>query len=177
VNPGDVVQPGSAILTLVDQDMLILEASVPADNLAAMKLGAKVEFAVTGVAGRRFTGRIARINPSVDAVTRQAQLYVQVANPGQALATGLFAEGRVAVSSMRALAIPLAAIDGRSTAPSVKRVRGGKVELVAVALGVRDDLSERVAVTSGLVRGDTLLLGGLLETPVGSPVRITRADH
>lgn len=177
VNTGDVVQPGSAILTLIDPDMLILEASVAADNLVAMKLGAKVEFVVTGVAGRRFTGRIARINPSVDAVTRQAQLYVQVPNPGQALAAGLFAEGRVAVSSVRALAIPLSAIDRRASTPSVKRVRGGKVELVTVTLGVRDDLSERVAVTSGLVRGDTLLIGGLLETPVGSSVRVTRADH
>ena len=177
VNTGDVVQPGSGLLTLVDPNMLILEASVPAEYLPAIRLGTKVEFAVTGVTDRRFIGRIARINPTVDAVTRQAKLYVQVANPGNALATGLFAEGRVAVQSTRTLAIPLAAIDVRAATPSVKRVRGGKVESVAVTLGVRDDLSETVAVTAGLARGDTLLVGGLLDTPVGSPVRVTRADH
>jgi RND family efflux transporter MFP subunit len=177
VNTGDVVQPGSALLTLVDPGTLILEASVAAENLAAIKPGTKVEFAVTGVAGHRFTGRIARINPAVDPVTRQVQLYVEVPNPGQELASGLFAEGRVAVSSVRMLAIPVAALDLRAAAPSVKRVRGGKVESVAVTLGVRDDLSERVAVVGGLVLGDTLLVGGLLDTPTGSMVRVTRADH
>ena len=177
VSTGDVVQPGSALLTLVDPDKLILEASVAAEYLASIKVGAKVDFAVTGVAGRRFTGRIARINPSVDATTRQAQLYVEVPNPGQALASGIFVEGRVAISSVRMLAIPLSAIDSRAATPSVKRVRGGVVEQVPVTLGVRDELSERVAVVTGLERGDTLLIGGLLNTPIGSPVRVTRADH
>ncbi len=46
-----------------------------------------------------------------------------------------------------------------------------------VTLGVRDELAERVAVVTGLERGDTLLIGGLLNTPIGSPVRVTRADH
>jgi RND family efflux transporter MFP subunit len=177
VNTGDIVQPGSALLTLVDPSMLILEASVPAENLATIKLGTKVEFAVTGVTDGRLTGRIARVNPSVDAVTRQAKLYIQVPNPGRSLATGLFAEGRVAVTSSRQLAIPISAIDAREATPSVKRVRGGKVELVKVTLGTRDDLSEHVAVSAGLARGDTVLIGGLLDTPVGSPVRVTRADH
>ena len=177
VSTGDVVQPGSPLLTLVDPTMLTLEASVAAEYLASMKVGTKVEFAVTGVAGHRFTGRIARINPSVDAVTRQAQLYVEVPNPDQALASGLFADGRVALSSVRMLSIPLSALDTRAATPSVKRVRGGTVELVPVTLGVRDELSERVAVVTGLARGDTLLVGGLLATPVGSPVRLTRADH
>lgn len=177
VNSGDVVQPGSAILTMVDPSVLKLEASVAADYLAAMKPGTKVEFSVTGHADRRFTGKIARVNPAVDAVTRQVRLYVEVPNADQALAAGLFAEGRVAVSSSRMLAVPIAALDTRAAVPSVKRVRGGKVESVAVTLGVRDDLAERVAVSAGLTRGDTLLIGGLLGTPVGAQVRVTRADH
>jgi multidrug efflux pump subunit AcrA (membrane-fusion protein) len=165
------------LLTLVDPSMLKLEASVAADNLAAMKPGAKVEFSITGHGDQRFTGKIARINPSVDAVTRQVRLYVQVPNVGGTLATGLFAEGRVAVSSERMLAVPLSALDGRAATPSVKRIRGGKVESVAVTLGARDELADRVAVSAGLSRGDTLLLGGLLTTPAGSLVRVTRADH
>lgn len=177
VSAGDVLQPGSAVMTLVDPTMLKLEASVAADNLVALKPGAKVEFSVTGHADRRFTGKIARINPSVDPVTRQVRLYVQVPNADRALATGLFAEGRVAVSSMRTVSIPLAAIDTRAAVPTVKRLRGGKVEAVEVTLGVRDDLAERVAVTAGVAAGDTLLIGGLIGTPVGSPVRVTRADH
>ncbi len=177
VSTGDVVQPGTALLTIVDPSQLKLEASVATDNLAAMKPGAKVEFSVTGHADRRFTGQIARINPSVDAVTRQVRLYVSVPNADHALATGLFAEGRVAVSSERQLSIPTSALDSRAATVSVKRIRGGKVESVPVTLGTRDDLAERVAVTSGIAQGDTLLIGGLLGTPVGSTVHVSRADH
>jgi hypothetical protein len=56
-------------------------------------------------------------------------------------------------------------------------VRDGKVETVAVELGVRDEFAERVEVKGGLVRGDTLLIGGVLSSPVGSRVQVINADH
>ena len=79
------------------------------------------------------------------------------------------------VEATRALAVPISALDPRATTPSVKRLKGGKVELVPVTVGLRDALRERVVVT-GVARGDTVLLGGAIGTPTGSSVRITRAD-
>ena len=174
---GDVVQMGSPILTIVDPTQLQLEASVPADQLATMKVGAKVEFAVTGYPGRRFTGKIARINPTLDPTTRQVRLYVSVPNTNRTLVAGSFAEGRVAVTSVRALTVPLAAIDTKAAAVSVKRLRNGAVESVPVTLGVRDDVAERVEITNGLSAGDTVLVGGALGTPVGAHVRMANANR
>lgn len=176
-NTGDVVQMGSPIATLVDPASLQLEASVPADQMSSIRRGAKVEFSVTGMPGRTFTGTIARINPAVDPATRQVRLYVSVANAGSAIATGSFAEGRVASASKRTLSIPIAALDTRAATTSVKRVRGGVVESVPVTLGLRDDVAERVEVLSGLQRGDTLLVGGVLTTPAGTKLNITNANR
>lgn len=176
-NAGDVVQMGAAILTIVDPTLLQLEASVPADELATVKTGARVAFNVTGFAGRRFTGRVARINPTVDATTRQVRLYVTVPNGDRTIVAGAFAEGRVAVTSVRALTVPIAAIDSRAAVPSVKRVRNGIVESVPVTLGVRDDVAERVEIKKGISLGDSLLIGGALGTPVGAVVRPAQADH
>ena len=120
-------------------------------------------------------GTVARINPAVDATTRQVRIYVVVPNRDHALASGLFAEGRVTIEAAHALAVPLSALDPRATTPSVKRLKGGVVESVPVTVGLRDALRERVVVT-GLARGDTVLLGGAIGTPTGSSVRITRAD-
>ncbi len=179
VSAGDVVQGGAGgatlLATVVDPSELTLEASVPAENLNGIKRGAKVEFTLNGMSKQVVTGTVARINPTVDATTRQVRIYVVVPNRNQALASGLFAEGRVTVEARRALAIPLNALDPRATAPAVKRLRGGVVESVPVVPGLRDELRERVAVT-GLSRGDTVLVGGALGTPTGSSVRITRAD-
>ena len=174
---GDVLQMGSPVITVIDPTSLELEAGVPAATLSGVTRGAKVEFSVSGYPGRTFTGTIARVNPAVDPTTRQVRIYIVVPNGDRALATGLFAEGRVAISQSRGLAIPLTAIDPKATTPSVRRIRAGKVELVPVTLGLRDDIAERVEVRSGVVRGDTLLLGAALGTPEGSLVRVSRADR
>lgn len=180
ISAGDVVQggPGGATLlaVVVDPSELTLEASVPAEHLGDIKRGAQVEFRLNGLGDKVVTGTVDRINPAVDAVTRQVRIYVAVPNRDGALASGLFAEGRVTVAELRALAIPVNALDPRATTPAVKRLRGGVVESVPVVPGLRDELRERVAVT-GLSRGDTVLVGGALGTPIGSSVRITRADN
>ncbi len=176
-NGGDVVQMGTALMTIVDPTQLQLEASVPADQLAQVKPGAKVEFNVTGFSGRRFVGKVARINPTVDPTTRQVRIYVSVPNGDRTLTAGAFADGRVATTSVRALTVPTAAIDSKAALPSVRRVRNGVVESVPVTLGVRDDVAERVEITKGISVGDTLLIGGAMGTPVGAVVRPAHADH
>ncbi|MEP6589963.1 MAG: efflux RND transporter periplasmic adaptor subunit [Gemmatimonadota bacterium] len=174
---GDALQLGSPILTVVDPTLLKLEAAVPAEDIGALKPGAKVEFTLQGSGDKHFTGKIARINPAVDPATRQVRIYVSVPNPKGELVAGLFAEGRVALTSVRGLAVPFTAIDQRATTPTVKRVRGGKVESVPVTLGLRDELAELVLVTSGLTKGDTLLIGGVLGTPAGVMLKITPRDR
>lgn len=178
VHRGDAVQAGgSPVATIVDPSTLELEAAVPAANLSALKPGAAVAFSVAAQPGRVFRGSIARVNPAVDPLTGQLRLYVRVPNPDRALAAGLFAEGRVAITSARGLAIPIAALDTRATTPTVKRVRGGIVEVTAVTLGVRDELAERVEVTSGLALGDTVLVGAALGTPEGASVILAPRDR
>ena len=109
---GDVVQLGAALFSIVDPRRLRLEASVPAEQIGRLRQGTEVEFSVTGV-DRRITGRIDRINPVVDSATRQVRIYVAIPNPDQTLVAGLFAEGRVATDTKRAVAVPITAIDSR----------------------------------------------------------------
>jgi membrane fusion protein (multidrug efflux system) len=178
VSVGDVVQMGgSVVAVVVDPSSLELEASVPASYFSTLRSGARVEFTVAAHPGRVFTGTVARVNAAVDATTGQLLMYVRVPNTDRTLAAGLFAEGRVAIENVRGLAIPTAALDARASSPSVKRVRGGKVEAVPVTLGLRDDLAERVEVTSGLSRGDTVLVGAAIGTPVGASVRFGAQDN
>lgn len=177
VSVGDVVQVGGAIMTVVDPDELQLEASVAAEFIARIRIGTRVDFSVNGNAGHVFSGKVARINPTVDSVTRQVRLYITVPNHDRSLAGGLFAQGRVAMTTVRGLVIPSGALDAKGTSPAVRRLKDGRVELVAVSLGVRDDLAERVQVVGGLSLGDTVLVGAALVTPVGATVRVTHTDH
>jgi RND family efflux transporter MFP subunit len=173
VNAGDVVSPGTAVFTVVDPTTLRLEASVPAEALAAVRVGLPVEFTVAGYANQRFTGRVSRVNPTADPATRQVRIIATIPNSGQALVGGLFAEGRVASETRTAPVVPINAVDERGVRPSVMRIKNGKVERVEIELGLRDAQTEMVEARTGVTPGDTVLLGTARGLTPGTPVRVS----
>jgi membrane fusion protein, multidrug efflux system len=173
VSAGDVVQPGSALFTVVDPSSMRLEASVPAEQLASIRIGVPVNFTVSGYPGRQFVGRITRINPTADPTTRQVRIYVSIPNAGRALVGGLFANGRMSSATRMGLVVPASAVDVRGSAPTVMRVKQGKAEKVQVQIGLSDQSSETIEVISGLVAGDTLLLGAAQGITPGTAVRVS----
>jgi RND family efflux transporter MFP subunit len=172
---GDVVQVGAAMFTIVDPRSLRLEAGVPADQIGRLRPGTPVEFRVTGQ-DRRISGRIERVNPVVDPATRQVRIYVTIPNADQALVAGLFAEGRVATDTKRAVAVPVTAVDSRGTSPTVHVLKRGRVTEVPVRLGVRDEEAELVEVLAGIAAGDTLLLGSAQGVTAGSRIQVLQQE-
>jgi membrane fusion protein, multidrug efflux system len=173
VNAGDVVSPGKEVFTVVDPTTLRLEASVPAEALAHVRVGLPVEFTVAGYANQRFTGRVSRVNPTADPSTRQVRIIATIPNSGQALVGGLFAEGRVASETRTAPTVPINAVDERGVRPSVMRIKNGKVERVEIELGLRDMQTEMVEARSGITPGDTILLGTARGLTPGTAVRVS----
>jgi len=173
VNAGDVVSPGTALYTVVDPGSMQLEASVPADALAEVRVGMPVDFTVNGYPNRHFTGRITRVNPTADPATRQVKILASIPNAGNTLVGGLYAEGRVSSEAHTAPMVPIGAVDERGLRPTVMRLRNGKVEKAEVALGIRDQAAETVEITSGLAAGDTVLLGAARGISPGTPVRVS----
>lgn len=173
VSVGDVVSPGTALVTVVDPSTMRLEASVPADALTSIHLGAPVDFVVTGYPSRHFTGRITRINPIADPSTRQVRILASLPNSGGTLVGGLFADGRVSSEMHRAPVVPQSAVDERGLRPYVMRIRNGRTERTDVSLGLRDAESETVEITQGVTPGDTVLLGAARGISPGTPIRVS----
>ena len=173
VSPGDIVQPGTSLFTVVDPSSMRLEASVPAEQLSLIRVGSPVVFTVSGYPGREFVGHIVRVNPTADPTTRQVRIYVSIPNAGRTLVGGLFANGRISTASRTGLVVPTTAVDVRGTAPYAVRVKGGKAEKVQVQVGLTDKSSETIEVLSGLQAGDTLLLGAAQGITPGTPVKVT----
>jgi RND family efflux transporter MFP subunit len=172
VNAGDVVSNGTELFTIIDPSSMKLEASVPSDDLKALRAGAIVEFTVRGY-DTPFHGRIERIAPQADA-TRQVPIYVSIPNVGGRLVAGLFAEGRVVSQSAAGIVVPNNAVNTVDPSkPWVLRVTDGKTERVSVTLGLRDPRSEVVNVASGLNEGDVLLRGASQGITPGTPVKVS----
>jgi RND family efflux transporter MFP subunit len=173
VNAGDVVSSGTELFMIIDPSSMRLEASVPSEDLRALRVGATVEFTVRGYE-TRFQGKIERISPQADATTRQVPIYVAIPNVGGRLVAGLFAEGRVVSQSASGVVVPTNAVNNTDAAmPWVLRVTDGKTERVNVTLGLRDPRTETVNVASGLNDGDVLLRGASQGITPGTPVKVS----
>ena len=172
VSLGDVVQPGTAMFTIIDPASLKFEGQVPTEGLEGIKVGTPVSLTIAGAGTTPIMGRVSRINPSVDPATRQARLTVAVPNAGGRLVGGLFADGRVATTIRQGVVAPSGAVDRRGIRPVVMRLKLGKVDRVEVELGLIDAAQEQIEVTSGIAPGDTLLLGGARGLAPGTVVRV-----
>jgi len=173
VSAGDIVQTGTALFTIVNPSTMRLEASVPADQLSAVRIGAPVDFSVNGYPNRQFTGHVTRINPIADPTTRQVRIIVSLPNSSGTLVGGLFADGHVASETRNAPVVPLTAVDERGLKPFVMLIKNGVVQKAEVVLGIRDAASETVEVRSGLQPGDTLLLGAARGISEKTPVKVS----
>lgn len=176
-NLGDVVQSGTPLFTVVDPASLKLEGSVPLEGLERLHPGTPVLFTVTGLGGEPLRGRISRVNPVADPATRQIRVTVTVPNAGRRIAAGLFADGRIALAERPGIVVPSEAVDRTGLRPAIARIRAGQVERVEVTLGLIDEAREETEIQSGLVAGDTVLIGGARGLPAGTSVRVGSADE
>jgi RND family efflux transporter MFP subunit len=172
VSAGDIVSVGAELYTIIDPSSMRLEASVPSDQLSAIEVGVPVSFEVRGYPGQTFEGRIDRVSPVADPLTRQVPIFVTIPNASGRLVAGLFAQGRVLRQVSHGLVVPTDAVDRRSGQPFVVRVRDGKAERVPVTIGLHDEQGERVELASGVEEGDVLLVGAAQGMTPGTPVRV-----
>ena len=149
---------------------------MPAEQIGRLRVGTPVEF------------KVSRHRPAAHRQDRADQPRGRPAPPGrsgstwtsrtptQQLAAGLFAEGRVATDTKRAVAVPVTAVDSRGTTPVLHLLKAGRVKEVPVKLGVRDKVAEMVEVLSGLADGDTVLLGSAQGVTEGNRVRVLQEE-
>ena len=136
-----------------------LEASVPADALGSVRLGAPVEFTVTGYPNRAFHGTRHAHQPdrgSGDAAGADHRVAPERRRHARRRAVR---RGTRLQRVARAPIVPQSAVDERGLRPSVVRLKSGRTEKVEVTLGLRDAAAETVEITQGLTPGDTVLLG------------------
>ena len=175
VQSGDRVGDGDPLFRLVNTDELEFAASVPTDALAAVRPGAPVVLAVSGMSGTTLAGRVARVNATVDAATRQVKVYVVVPNHDHRLAGDMFATGRILLETKTsALAVPSSGVrvdpDGSTF---VWVVNGGKADRRVVRTGVRDESRDVIEVVGGLREGETVVVGPIEGLVPGQPVQVT----
>jgi RND family efflux transporter MFP subunit len=174
VQPGEKVSIDSRLIEIVNLQKLELEAAVPSSEIARVAIGQKVELSVEGLS-QHFDGKVVRINPSTQAGSRSVPVYVQVTNPQNLLRVGMFAEGRLLLSSKSGvMALPQSAVRKVNDSSFVFAIVNNKIERVPVTLGstglVGDD--HHIEITSGLEFGAQVIRADMGNLTPGTPVRV-----
>lgn len=177
VEGGEHVTRGSALFTVVRNDVLELEAAVPARLSENVKSGQVVRFAA---AGRQLEGRVARVSPTINPANRSVTIYIQVPNSDGTLKGNTFATGRVIGRTVKdALVIPTAALrqSQQSTVPYVYRIADDVVEHAPVTLGVVDEALGVAEIARGLQAGDRIIVGNIGTLGAGMRVSIISSER
>lgn len=92
---GDYVNTGSKLYRIADLSTVWLMMDLYPDDAARIRFGQEVEAEVDSLPGEVFTGRVAFIDPTVDAKTRTVSVRVEMLNPDARLKPGDNATARV----------------------------------------------------------------------------------
>ena len=76
VSNGDTAQIGKELIRVIDPTSMRLEGLVSADKIGVVKVGQAVRFRINGYPGQDFLGKVRRVDPAANAVTRQVAVLV-----------------------------------------------------------------------------------------------------
>ena len=180
VNVGQYVNAGQAIVELQTLDPIHVDFTLPQRNVAEIAVGQEVAVTTDGARDAVFAGKVTSLDPRVDPTTRNVRVRATLANTGERLRPGMFANVEVLLpAGAPVVVIPSSAVLFAPYGDSVfviERTKGEdgkeatKVRQQTVRLGAtRGDF---VAVLSGLNPGEEIVSTGAFKLRNGATVII-----
>jgi len=169
---GAVVPAGTELFRLIRQGRLEWRAEVTATELGKIRTGMPVSIAAAN--GAQLTGTVRMVAPTVDPQTRNAIVYVDLAESAgkhPAAKAGMYARGEFDLGTSTALTVPQSAVVLRDGFSYVFRVGSdNRVAQVKVRTGRR--LGDQVEVLEGIKADAVLVASGAGFLNDGDLVRI-----
>ncbi len=161
LDKGSTISLETPVALIARMDRVKVEFSIPEKDMVKVYKEQQARVKVDAYPDRTFNGKVTRLSPVVDPVTRSAYTEVTLSNPDHSLKPGMFAEiDIVVVSSKGAVVVPKEAIleDSDSKSSFVFVVEGGSAVKKVVETGISQQ--GLVEVKSGLTFGEKMVITG-----------------
>ena len=177
---GAVLPAGQELFRMIRRGRLEWRAEVAGADLSRLKPGMEVRLSVNNnnanpsSPAAAIAGKVRMVAPTVDALTRNGLVYVDLTAPGEAR-SGMFARGEFEIGEGAGLTLPQTAVQLRDGFSYVLRVgqvadNNAKVSEVKVTTGRR--VGNRIEITSGLDASARVVASGGGFLADGDTVRV-----
>jgi membrane fusion protein (multidrug efflux system) len=152
ISPGEWVQPGKPLFTLVKDDPLKVEVSVPEKAVAFVKLGQRVDVIATAREDQTYHATVTRVGAEIGK-TRALVIEAQL-DKGSDLVPGMFAEAHVVIGQTPHIVLPEKAVVKRGKQwHAFVIAKDGEAEDRPVHLGTPPEPG-KVTVIDGIAKGE-----------------------
>ncbi len=151
---GDLVTPGSPIVTVESDTALLFETFIAESQLGNIRLGDRADIRIDAT-GRAYAGEVLRLVSSGDPVTRRYLAKISL-DDTSGLLPGMFGRSAFTIGGHPGLLVPEAALAERGGLTGVFVVRpDGVLRFRWLRTGRRFD--DQIEITAGLEAGDVLV--------------------
>ena len=180
VEQGEWIQPGEPVVELVALDALHIDFQAPQSAYAKIDDSTQLGIRLDALPGQQFNGRIERIIPMTDPLSRTFLIRASLDDTKARLAPGMSASGLLRLNSGElGIVVPRDALirypDGRVTV-WVASVEGEKAKVSERRVTTGIGFGGRIAITSGLDAGMLVVVRGNESLYEGQAVNLREAD-
>jgi HlyD family secretion protein len=170
--PGEMAAAGSPLIMVMNLSRVIARANIPVAQAVTLRVGQPARVAQTD-APIEVQGTVKVVSPAVDPNSTTVEVWVEAANPGEKLKSGVTVHISVLAETIKdAVVIPPAALLPSQQGGTIVMVVGA--DSVAherkIEVGVRE--TEKLQVVSGLQPGEKVVTVGGLGLQDGGKVQI-----
>ncbi len=168
---GDMANPALPLVEIVQMNRVKMVFNVTEKDLGKLALEQKADVSVRAYSDKAFQGKVSKISPILDPVTRMAEVEVLINNPSLLLKPGMFAEVVITTGEIKdAVIVPRYAVLENTSLVSVdgedKVVKKYLVFTVENSIALQKELTveyvdyKTIAVESGIAVGEQLVISG-----------------
>lgn len=172
IEPGEVVQPGQAVVQIARDDGRDAVFNVPAAVLDSHLADARIRVALADALGVSVYGAVREVAPQADPVTRTFEVRVGLQDPPEAMRLGSTVVGTIEMTTAAIVAIPASALTQQGRSPAVWVVDPAKSTVSLRSVDVLRFDPGKVILSQGLEPGETIVTAGIQALHPGQ--RVTR---
>lgn len=170
LDPGALVSSSSTVLTVARLDVVRVFVAVNERQAPAVKVGQAARVFFDAFPGRAFEGKVERLAPSFDPLTRTLDAEVHLPNPERLLKPGMYGRAELELARRTgSLVVPAEAVQLSGEKAFLFVLEGDTARRLPVTLG--ESLGDQVEVTGGVAAGTVLITRGIDALADGAKVR------